>query len=371
MAIKTSWTAGEVLAAADLTDTLASKMSYALPTNAQTGSGASAYTFVLADANKLVTQSNASSATFTIPPQSSVAWAANTVLRLTNLGAGVVTIAAGAGVTVTNTAATVAQYGSVNLIRTASDAWTVVPFSGGSAKATVSGTTGSPTITTVGSQTCYKYTGSGTITTATDGLLTVLVVAGGGGSGARGDYLTPGGGGAGGYIYKTIFLTAGTYNITVGGGGAGGAAGNTDGTRGNPSLFAGIYAVGGGPSSSYGTNNVVPPGGSGAGGSNYGGPAAGAGGVQDQGNTGGTSATQSPGGNAGGGGGAGGAGGTPTAGPGISNSITGAAVTYATGGAGSGGSVSGSANTGQGATGGTTPSGGGSGGSGVVILLIG
>lgn len=102
----------------------------AIPTyNNQTGT---TYTFVLADAGKTVTSNNASAVTFTIPPQTSVAWANNTTLTVRNLGAGVVTIAGGAGVTVTNTAQTVAQYGSVRIIRTASNAWTVVPASGSS-----------------------------------------------------------------------------------------------------------------------------------------------------------------------------------------------------------------------------------------------
>lgn len=107
----------------------------AIPTyNNQTGT---TYTFVLADAGKTVTSNNASAVTFTIPPQSSVAWANNTTLTVRNLGAGVVTIAGGAGVTVTNTAQTVAQYGEVKLIRTASNAWTVVPASGGASGLTL------------------------------------------------------------------------------------------------------------------------------------------------------------------------------------------------------------------------------------------
>jgi hypothetical protein len=59
-----------------------------------------------------------------------VTWVANTTLNVTNLGAGVVTFAAGAGVTVTNTAQTLSQYQSAQLIRTGSNAWTVVPTSG-------------------------------------------------------------------------------------------------------------------------------------------------------------------------------------------------------------------------------------------------
>ena len=100
----------------------------AIPTyNAQTGT---TYTFALSDIGKTVTASNASASTYTIPPQSSVVWVANTTLNVTNLGAGVVTFAGGVGVTVTNTAQTLTQYQSAQLIRTASNAWTVVPTSG-------------------------------------------------------------------------------------------------------------------------------------------------------------------------------------------------------------------------------------------------
>jgi hypothetical protein len=100
----------------------------AIPTyNAQTGA---TYTFVLADTGKTVTASNASAQTYTIPPTASVAWTANTTLRVLNLGAGVVTFAAGAGVTVTNTAQTLTQYQSAKLVRTGLNAWTVAPDSG-------------------------------------------------------------------------------------------------------------------------------------------------------------------------------------------------------------------------------------------------
>lgn len=96
--------------------------------NAQTGT---TYTFVLSDAGKTVTASNASPQTYTIPPQSSVTWLAGTTLNVLNLGAGTVTFAAGAGVTVTNAVQTLTQYQSARLVRTASDAWTVTPDSGG------------------------------------------------------------------------------------------------------------------------------------------------------------------------------------------------------------------------------------------------
>jgi hypothetical protein len=96
--------------------------------NAQTGT---TYTFALTDVGDIVTASNANPQTYTIPPQASVTWLANTTLYVLNLGAGVVTFAAGAGVTVTNAVQTLTQYQSARLVRTASDAWTVTPDSGG------------------------------------------------------------------------------------------------------------------------------------------------------------------------------------------------------------------------------------------------
>ena len=96
--------------------------------NNQTGT---TYTFVLADVGDTVTANNANPQTYTIPPQASVTWLADTTLNVLNLGAGVVTFAAGAGVTVTNAVQTLTQYQSARLVRTASDAWTVTPDSGG------------------------------------------------------------------------------------------------------------------------------------------------------------------------------------------------------------------------------------------------
>jgi hypothetical protein len=89
--------------------------------NAQTGTS---YTFALTDTTKTVTANNAAASAYTVPPQSSVVWEAYTVLRILNLGAGVVTLTAGAGVTLTGTL-TVAQYASATLTRTGSNAWTI------------------------------------------------------------------------------------------------------------------------------------------------------------------------------------------------------------------------------------------------------
>lgn len=128
----------------------------AIPTyNNQTGTS---YTFVLADTGKTVTSNNAAAVTFTIPPQVDVAWANNATLTVRNLGAGVVTIAGGAGVTVTNTAQTVAQYGEVKLIRTASNAWTVVPASGGASGLTLITTASFTTQTDIQVDNCFTST---------------------------------------------------------------------------------------------------------------------------------------------------------------------------------------------------------------------
>jgi hypothetical protein len=96
--------------------------------NAQTGT---TYTFVLADGSgaggaPLVTGSNAAAQTFTVPPNSSVAYPAGTQLDVCQLGAGKLTLAQGAGVTINSLSGNKAiggQYVCVSLVRTASDVW--------------------------------------------------------------------------------------------------------------------------------------------------------------------------------------------------------------------------------------------------------
>lgn len=93
--------------------------------NAQTGT---TYTLVLADAAKTVTLSNASAVTMTVPPNSSVAFPVGTRIPLAQLGAGQVTVAAGAGVTVNATPGLkiAAQYGGAELLKTATDVWLLI-----------------------------------------------------------------------------------------------------------------------------------------------------------------------------------------------------------------------------------------------------
>jgi archaellum component FlaG (FlaF/FlaG flagellin family) len=94
--------------------------------NAQTGT---TYTLVIADLGKWVTASNASPITVTVPP--SVFSTGNTI-NVQQIGAGQVTFAQGAGVTITSTGATVsapklrAQYSASTIICTGSNTFTII-----------------------------------------------------------------------------------------------------------------------------------------------------------------------------------------------------------------------------------------------------
>lgn len=96
--------------------------------NAQTGT---TYTTVLADNGKLITQTNASPITTTIPPFSSVAYPVGAQLNFVQYGAGKVTFAQGVGVTISSTGATAtapelrAQYSSATAICVAQDDWLI------------------------------------------------------------------------------------------------------------------------------------------------------------------------------------------------------------------------------------------------------
>jgi len=91
-------------------------------TNAQTGT---TYTLVLSDEGKLVTLSNASAITLTVPPNSSVAFDVGTYIDLAQIGAGQVTVAQGSGVTVNATPGLKfrAQYAGASLRKIATDTW--------------------------------------------------------------------------------------------------------------------------------------------------------------------------------------------------------------------------------------------------------
>jgi hypothetical protein len=95
-----------------------------LTLNAQTGT---TYTFVLTDNGRLVTLDNASSITVTVPANSSVAYATGAIINLQQIGAGQVTVAAAAGVTINGTGTkTRAQWSAASLVKTATDTWTLI-----------------------------------------------------------------------------------------------------------------------------------------------------------------------------------------------------------------------------------------------------
>lgn len=122
MATRQDFTAGQVLTAAQL-DAVATAM---VAINAQTGT---TYTTVLTDDGKLVTCDNASSIALTIPPNSSVAYGIGTQINIMQLGAGQVTITAGAGVTLRSAGSklkTNAQYAVATCCKIATDTWVVV-----------------------------------------------------------------------------------------------------------------------------------------------------------------------------------------------------------------------------------------------------
>lgn len=307
---------------------LLKKIDYEIPVNAQSGTS---YNFTLDDARRITTATSASAKTFTILPSSSVSWLSNTVLRVVNFGAGSLAIAGASGVTVANSSTTFGPNEGGNIMRTASNSWTVV-IGGGGGFANFSN---SPTGTYVENDITYKYvtyTGNSSLTITKAGFLDVLLVGGGGGSSADGNNRI-GGGGAGGVRYGAFIVPIGTYTITIGAGGGGAA--NFAGTGGATSISS-VLSVGGGSGGNSGfVSQISSAGGGGSGGgfffdANFSG--------------GGTSF----------GGGAGAAGGTA----GISLSYTGSAVTYGVGGT----TGAGTANRGNGG------SAGASGGSGIVIV---
>jgi hypothetical protein len=97
-----------------------------LAINAQTGT---TYTLVAADAGKLITSSNGSAQTITIPPNSSVAFAIGTQIIVQNIGSANATLAQGSGVTIQSKDSNKeidGQYAACTCIKTATDTWTLI-----------------------------------------------------------------------------------------------------------------------------------------------------------------------------------------------------------------------------------------------------
>lgn len=94
--------------------------------NAQTGT---TYTLVLTDTGKLVTLSNAAAITMTVPPNVDVAFSVGTVVALEQIGAGQVTVAAGAGVTIQSKGGLTkinGQFAGASLHKQATNTWWLV-----------------------------------------------------------------------------------------------------------------------------------------------------------------------------------------------------------------------------------------------------
>jgi len=85
------------------------------------------YTLVIGDAGDYIQTTSTTAVTITVPPQSSVAWAADTEIYFEQNNTGQLTIAAGSGVTINSseTLKTFARYSVIALKRVAEDVWTL------------------------------------------------------------------------------------------------------------------------------------------------------------------------------------------------------------------------------------------------------
>jgi len=85
------------------------------------------YTLVIGDAGDYIQTTSSTAVTITVPPQSSVAWAADTEIYFEQNNTGQLTIAAGSGVTINSseTLKTFARYSVIALKRVAEDVWTL------------------------------------------------------------------------------------------------------------------------------------------------------------------------------------------------------------------------------------------------------
>lgn len=127
LSINTSVTA-DLTTAQTLTNKTLTSPLINLGINPQTGTS---YTTVLSDNGKLITQTNASAITTTIPPFASVAYPVGAQINFVQYGAGQVTFAQGSGVTISSTGATAsapklrAQFSSATAVCVAQDSWLI------------------------------------------------------------------------------------------------------------------------------------------------------------------------------------------------------------------------------------------------------
>jgi hypothetical protein len=86
------------------------------------------YTAVLTDRGTVVEMNSASALNFTVPPNSSVAFDVGTVLEVCQIGAGQVTMVAGAGVTLSTPTGTLtarAQYSTLSARQRVANVWII------------------------------------------------------------------------------------------------------------------------------------------------------------------------------------------------------------------------------------------------------
>jgi hypothetical protein len=122
MATRQVFTSGQVLTAAEQNALATAMIAIRASTAAST-------TALITDDGKLVTMSNASANTFTVPPNSDVAFGIGTQLNIAQLGAGATTIVAGAGVTLNSAGGKLkldAQYAVATCVKTDTNTWFVV-----------------------------------------------------------------------------------------------------------------------------------------------------------------------------------------------------------------------------------------------------
>lgn len=98
--------------------------SLALPQKV-TSTQASNYTLLMVDSNKMVEGTKATAQTITVPPNSTTAFPIGTIIDITQIGAGQITLTPGAGVTIRNPGSltTRAQYSTVSLRKRGTDEW--------------------------------------------------------------------------------------------------------------------------------------------------------------------------------------------------------------------------------------------------------
>jgi len=207
--------------------------------NTQTGI---TYSLVSADQGEIVVGNNASGLTITIPTNAVVPLAIGTHIGILNIGAGNITVVGAVGVTVTPTTRTVSTDEAATLIKTATNTWRFVR--GGFPKALVSSSTAATvtSVTTGGLPAkVYRFTGTGSLTFLTAGLVDVICQGPGG-------VAADGSGGAGGFVsVANVFVSAGSRLVYIGAGMGGTLLqGNLE-----SSFFSGVVATGGGSGAQY------------------------------------------------------------------------------------------------------------------------